>query len=287
MNTKYFNPYTDFGFKKLFGEEASKDLLIDFLNQLLPAHHQVATLEFKNAEKLNDTAKERTAIFDIYCQTDEGHKFIVEMQKAKVNFFKDRSLFYSTFPIREQAQKGGWDFKLLPIYFIAILDFHYDEQEEMRKFRRDVSLKDQDGELFYDKLHFKFLQMPLFNKQANELESHFDKWVYFLKNLETFDHIPSILNEPIFNKGFEIAEISHLKPDQYESYQKSLLDYWEVKNVKDTAFNEGRAEGKIEGKVEGKIERTLELATALKDQKVAIDIIIVTTGLTQQEIDKL
>ncbi|NOQ64000.1 MAG: Rpn family recombination-promoting nuclease/putative transposase [Methyloprofundus sp.] len=279
MSSKYFNPYTDFGFKKLFGEEASKELLVDFLNQLLPAHHQIATLAFKNAENLSDTAKERTAIFDIYCQTDTGSKFIVEMQKAKVNFFKDRSLFYSTFPIREQAEKGGWDFKLLPIYFIAILDFHYDEKEEERKFRRDVCLKDQDGEIFFDKLHFKFLQMPLFNKQAHELETHFDKWVYFLKNLETFDHIPSILNEPIFNKGFDIAEISHLQPEQYENYHKSLLEYWEVKNVKDTAFNEGKAEGKI--------EKTVEVARVLKQQGVAIDIIVASTGLARQKIEEL
>ncbi len=287
MTAKYINPYTDFGFKKLFSEEGSKDLLLDFLNQLLPSHHQIADLSFKNPENLNDTAQGRTAIFDIYCQTDTGAKFIVEMQKAKVNFFKDRSLFYSTFPIREQAEKGGWDFRLLPIYFIAILDFHYDEQEEMRKFRRDVSLKDQDGELFYDKLHFKFLQMPLFNKQAEELETHFDKWVYFLKNLETFDHIPSILNEPIFNKGFEIAEIAHLKPEQCEQYQKSLLEYWEVKNVKDTAFYEGKSEGLMEGKVEGKKEGKMEVAKALKQQNIAIEIIAATTGLTEAEVEKL
>lgn len=279
MNTKYINPYTDFGFKKLFGEDASKDLLVDFLNQLLPAHHQINELHFKNSEKINDTPSERKAIFDIYCQTSEGEKFIVEMQKAKVKYFKDRSLFYSTFPIKEQAQKGGWDFKLLPVYFIAILDFHYDEQEEERKFRRDVCLKDQDGAVFYDKLHFKFLQMPLFNKQEDELESHFDKWVYFLKNLETFDHIPSILNESIFQKGFEIAEISHLKPTQFEAYQKSLLEYWEVKNVMDSSFEEGKLEGKLEGKI--------EVAITLKKQNIAIDIIALSTGLTRQEIEDL
>lgn len=279
MKTKYFNPYTDFGFKKLFGEEGSKDLLIDFLNQLLPTHHQIAKLHFKNSEKINDTAKERKAIFDIYCETENGTKFIVEMQKAKVKFFKDRSLFYSTFPIKEQAKKGGWNFKLLPVYFIAILDFHYDEEEEKRKFRRDVSLKDQDGELFYDKLHFKFLQMPMFKKQAHELETHFDKWIYFLKNLETFDHIPSILNEEIFKKGFDIAEISHLKPKQYEAYQKSLLEYWEVKNVMETSFEEGKIEGKIEGKS--------EVAALLKQQGVTIEVIMASTGLTLDEIDKL
>lgn len=239
MPSKYFNPYTDFGFKKLFGEEGCKDLLTDFLNQLLPSHHQIESLSFKNPEKIASTPKQRKAIFDIYCQTKDGKRFIVEMQKAKVNFFKDRALFYSTFPIKEQAKKGEWNFELVPVYFIAILNFHYDEEEERRKFRRDVCLKDQDGDIFYDKFHFKFLQMPLFTKQEHELETHFDKWVYFLKNLENFDHIPAILNEPIFQRGFEIAELSHLTPRQFEAYQKSLLEYSEVKNVSDTAFGDG------------------------------------------------
>jgi predicted transposase/invertase (TIGR01784 family) len=239
MATKYFNPYTDFGFKKLFDEEMSKDLLIDFLNQLLPFYHQIAALSFKNTENLSDTKSERKAIFDIYCESKSGEKFIVEMQKAKMEFFKDRALFYSMFPIREQAQKGEWDFKLLPVYFIAVLDFEYDEKDKYRKFMRDVYLKDQDGEVFYNKLHFKFLQMPLFNKKEHELENRFEKWIYFLKNLESFDHIPAILNEPIFQKGFEIAELSHLSSVQYEQYQKSLIQYWEVKNITDTAFKEG------------------------------------------------
>lgn len=283
LPTKYFNPYTDFGFKKLFGEEASKDLLMDFLNQLLPEHHQIENLNFKNPEKMAHTAKERKAIFDIYCQTATGERFIVEMQKAKVNFFKDRSLFYSTFPIKDQAQKGGWNFQLMPVYFIAILDFQYDEKEEEAKFRRDVCLKDQDGELFYDKLHFKFLQMPLFNKQAHELQTHFDKWLYFLKNLESFDHIPAILNEPIFQKGFEIAELAHLKPKQFDDYQKSLLDYWEVKNVKDTAFGEGVIEGEKIGIEKAK----LEIAKALKANQVGLDIIMQATGLTEADIATL
>jgi len=279
MISKYFNPYTDFGFKKLFGEEASKDLLVDFLNQLLPERHQIAQLSFKNTENMSDTQEERKSIFDIYCESKTGEKFIVEMQKAKMNFFKDRSLFYSTFPLREQAQKGEWDFYLLPVYFIAILDFIYDEQEEERKFRRDVCLKDQDGDIFYDKLHFKFLQMPLFTQQEHELVTHFDKWVYFLKHLEDFDHIPAILNEPIFQKGFEIAEVSHLSSDQYDAYLKSRLSYNESKAVKDTAFSDGKAEGKLEGK--------LEIAKAMLAKGFDSATIAEITQLTQQEIEAL
>jgi predicted transposase/invertase (TIGR01784 family) len=281
--SRYLNPYTDFGFKKLFGEEVNKDLLADFLNQLLPAHHQIATLQFKNPENLPDLPLERKAIFDIYCQSITGEEFIVEMQKAKLNFFKDRALFYSTFPVRDQAKKGSWNFKLTPIYYIAILDFKYDEEEERQKLLRDVALRDQDGQLFYDKLHFKFVQMPLFNKQEHELESHFDKWLYFLKNLDDFDHIPAILNEPIFQKAFNTLAEANLTREQLEQYQKSLLTYWELKGVVDTARDEGHERGLAEG-----LQKGIHLiAQKLKQERLSIEIISKVTGLTLEEIEKL
>lgn len=273
--SKYLNPYTDFGFKKLFGEEANKDLLVDFLNQLLPKHHQITELNFRNVEGLPEISHDRKAIFDIHCHTQSGERIIVEMQKAKVNFFKDRSLFYSTFPIREQAKRGDWDFRLNPIYMIAILDFQYDEKEEKQKFLRSVKLKDQDGDIFYDKLNFKFIQMPLFNKSENELESHFDKWIYFLKKLEGFNDIPTILQEPIFEKAFEVAEIANMTAEQYEIYQESLMTYIEVKEFVKTAEDEGRK------------KRETEIAKELKSLGVESLIIIQATGLTKEEIDEL
>ena len=273
--SKYINPYTDFGFKKLFGEEANKDLLIDFLNQLLPQHHQIATLKFRNPEIMGEMVHERKAIFDIHCEAQSGEKFIVEMQKAKVNFFKDRSLFYATIPIREQAKKGEWDFRLTPVYMIAILDFQYDEQEERQKFLRSVKLKDQDGDVFYDKLTFKFIQMPLFTKGEDELESHFDKWIYLLKKLESFDEIPKILDEPIFERAFEVAELAKMTPQQYEQYQESLLTYIEVKEVVKTA------------EADGEKKKALEIAKELKEDGFSSDKIMKYTGLSKDEIDEL
>ncbi|WP_204369118.1 PD-(D/E)XK nuclease family transposase [Methylocucumis oryzae] len=153
--------------------------------------------------------------------------------------------------------------------------------------------------------------MPLFTLQEHELSTHFDKWVYFLKNLEHFDHIPAILNEPIFQKGFEIAELSHLTPHQLDSYQRSLIEYAEVRNVSDTSFEEGLVKGEQIGIEKGEkigiekgekigIEKgekiglekgaqntKLAIAKALKDQQVPIDIIEATTGLTEQEIKTL
>ncbi len=268
---KYINPYTDFGFKKLFGEEGNKDLLIDFLNQLLPPHHQIADLNFRNPENSADLSAERKAIFDIHCKALSGERFIVEMQKAKVKYFKDRSLFYVTFPIRDQAQKGDWSFRLEPIYFVAILDFEYDEAEERRKFRRDVALKDQDGEVFFDKLHFKFLQMPLFNKKENELKSKFDKWCYFLKNLESFDHIPSILNEPIFQKAFGTAELANLSIEQRAIYEENLIQYWGMKSALETAVEENK----------------IEIAKIMLINNEPNEKIALYTGLTVEQIKQL
>ena len=269
--SKYINPYTDFGFKKLFGEEANKDLLIDFLNQLLPEHHQIVDLRFRNSEGFADMAHERKAIFDIHCEAESGEKFIVEMQKAKVNFFKDRSLFYATFPIRDQAKKGDWDFKLTTVYMIAILDFQYDEKEERQKFLRSVNLKDQDGDIFYDKLHFKFIQMPLFTKEENDLETHFDKWIYFLKKLGSIDEIPTILQEPIFEKAFNVAEIANMTSDQFEQYQESLMTYIEVKEFVKTAKDDGKR----------------EVAKEMKDNGEPYDKIMKYTGLSKNDIDEL
>ena len=129
MKARFINPFTDFGFKKIFGEEASKPLLIDFLNSLLPEKNQIVNLTFKNNEQLGSSELDRKAIYDIYCENDKGEKFIVELQKAKQNYFKERTIYYSTFPIREQAEKGEWNYNLTAIYCIGILDFTFDDYE--------------------------------------------------------------------------------------------------------------------------------------------------------------
>lgn len=109
-----------------------------------------------------------------------------------------------------------------------------------------MCLKDQDGDVFFDKLNFRFLQMPLFDKEEHELETKFDKWCYFLKNLVNFDHIPEILNEPVFQKAFEVAELANLSPTQRDSYEENLIHYWDMKNVIDTAVEEAYEKKDIE-----------------------------------------
>ncbi|GHT23622.1 hypothetical protein FACS189419_07820 [Planctomycetales bacterium] len=301
--SRYINPYTDFGFKKLFGEEANKDLLIDFLNAVLPPENRVASLTFRNSEQLPDNIVDRKAIFDIACTGDHGESFTVEMQKAKELWFKDRALFYASFPIQRQAQKGDWNFKLNPVFLVAVLDFEYDEHEERRKLYRLVTLKDQDGDEFSETLKMIFLQMPLFQMPESALATQKDKWLFFLKNLESFDDIPSILREPVFEKAFDTAEYLKYSPEVQEAYQEDLKVYRDNRNVLETARIEGKAEGltegeakgkaeglaegKAEGLAEGKAERSAEVARNLKSMGLKPADIAKATGLSVSDIEKL
>jgi len=275
---KYINPFTDYGFKKLFGEEPNKDLLLDFLNELLKAEQgNIIDLTYLKNEKL-DLDDSRRAIFDIYCENEKGEKFIVELQKTKQNFFKDRTVYYSTFPIREQAVKGTfWNYELKAVYTVAILDFIFDEDKnQLDKYRYDVKLSDiETKKVFYDKLTFIYLEMPKFNKTIDELETRFDKWLFLIRNLNRLDRIPDKLREQIFLKLFETAEIAKFSPDEARNYEDSLKYYRDLKNSLDTKFDEGR------------IEEKKDIALKLFNMNMPIENIMEVTGLTMGELLKL
>jgi predicted transposase/invertase (TIGR01784 family) len=266
---RYISPFTDFGFKKLFGEEAHKNLLIDFLNALLPAKHRISDLEYTKQESSGATAIDRRAVFDIACTGTNGERFIVELQKAKQNFFKDRSVFYATFPIREQAERGDvWDFELAAVYCIGILDFVFDDESDdesdentsiesgsaiglARDYLHHVQLKNQRNRVFYDKLMFVYLEMPKFTKTEAELRSQTDKWLYFIKHLNRFDDVPAALQEKIFEEAFRVAEIAQFNPAQIQAYETSLKHYRDMHNVLSQATDRAREEGLAAGLEEG------------------------------------
>jgi len=276
---KYLNPFTDYGFKRLFGEEPNKDLLLDFLNELLKdTEGEIKEISYLPNERLPISKDERKAIFDLYCTNEKGEKFIVELQKTKQKYFKDRTLYYSTFPIQEQAIVGqNWTFELKNVYTIAILDFIFDHDlAEPDKYRYDVKLSDiETNKVFYDKLTFIYFEMPKFNKTESQLVTKFDKWLFVLRNLNKLDRIPVELKEGIFLKLFKTAEIAKLDSTEFKQYQESLNAYRDIKNSVDTAFEEGEIKGKTDA------------AKAGLRECIPIDLIIKITGLTKEEIERL
>ncbi len=284
---KYINPFTDYGFKKLFGEEPNKDLLLDFLNELLREEQgTITSLTYIKNEHLGTGELDRKAIFDLYCENERGEKFIVELQKTKQNFFKDRTVYYATFPIRDQVQRGPWDYELKVVYAIAILDFIFEEdQGEPGKYRYDVKLTDiETCKVFYDKLTFIYLEMPKFNKTVEELETRFEKWLYILRNLDRLETIPEVLQEAIFEKLFEVAEIARFTPQQVKFYEDSLKYYRDLQNSLDTARQEGWQEGIEEGIQQGIQQGMRQVAIQGIQQGLGDEVLIQLTGLTLAEI---
>jgi predicted transposase/invertase (TIGR01784 family) len=287
---KYINPFTDYGFKRLFGEEVNKDLLLDFLNELLREEQgHIRELTYMKTEQLGVTDLDRKAIFDLYCENEKGEKFIVELQKSKQNFFKDRTVYYSTFPIREQAKRADWDYELKAVYTIAILDFVFDsDKSEAEKFRYDVKLTDiETRKVFYDKLTFIYLEMPKFNKNVEELQTRFEKWLFVIKNLNKLERIPEKLKEQIFEKVFEAAEIARFTPEQIRSYEDSLKYYRDLKNSLDTAREEGIAEGIEKGIAEGIEKGKADIARSMIAKGFSIEEIMGITQLTRKDIERL
>ena len=286
---RYILPYTDFGFKHLFGSEPNKELLISFLNALFQGKQVITDLTYLNNEHLGATMWERKAIFDVYCKNDKGEYFIVEMQNAYQKFFKDRSVFYSTFPIREQAKQGDWDFELKAVYVVGILNFVFDEDlDSAEYFHHHVQLMDTvTKKVFYDKFTLMYVELPKFNKTEDELENMMDKWIYALKNISRLLDKPAALQERIFTRFFELADIKKFSPEDMLQYEASLKAYRDNNNIMQTAEDKGVEKGIAIGRKEGEKNKALEIARNLKAAGMPAEQIASITGLTADEIEKL
>lgn len=286
MREIYLSPLTDFGFKKLFGEEPHKDLLISFLNTLLPEHHQIADLSYSKNEYQGVSASDRKAIFDLHCTSSTGERFVVELQRVKQTYFKDRSIYYSTFAIQEQARRGDWNYKLAAVYTIGILDFLMDDHETEVVYY--AQLKDQKNRLFYDKLQFIYIVLPRFTLQHHELITLQDKWLYTFRHLHDLERIPTELHETIFQRLFRIAQIAQFTPEERIKYEASLKEYRDFMNSQDTARAEGYQEGEQAGIEKGKEVGKREVARSLLALGTMPDEVIAqVVGLSVGEVRTL
>ncbi len=287
IKDRYINPYTDFGFKKLFGTEMNKDLLISFINSLLHGREQISSLTYLNTEHLGTGESDRRAVFDVYCENEHGEKFLVEMQRGEQQFFKDRSLYYATFPIREQALRGDWDYELQRVYVIGILNFSFDGTRP-DKYSHEVQLSDTStGEVFYDKLTFIYLEMPKFTKTEDELCTMSDKWLYAIRHLSTLLNRPKALYEKVFDQLFTAAEIAKFNPEERTEYEDSLKAFRDWYSVLSTAEHKGFALGMEEGMAKGEKNKALVIARKMLSDGMSAEAVARYTNLSVEEIREL
>ena len=287
---RFINPFSDFGFKKIFGQEVSKGLLISFLNSLLEGEKEITDISYMNPDLLPEIADGRGTIYDVYCTTTDDEPIIVEMQYKEQENFRERSLYYLSRAIAAQGEKGSnWRFKVNAVYGVFFMNFCF---RETSKFRTDVILADRDtGELFCDKLRQVFLELPRFTKSEAECETNFDRWIYTLKNMETLKNMPFRPYMAVFEQLEQITDIASMSKEERQRYDESIKVYRDNLAVLEFAKKEGerkgKEEGRAEGKVEGKAEATHAIAANLKRAGASVDIISRATGLTPEEISAL
>lgn len=291
---KFINPFTDFGFKKIFGQEISKDLLIDFLNELLKGERIITDLTFLNSEQLPEWEEGRSLIYDIYCQTDTGEKIIVEMQNKSQPYFKERAIYYLSNAVVQQARRGNsWEFQIKAVYGVFFMNFQFSDTKE---FRTDVILADRiTGELFSDKFRQIFIALPLFNKEEAECETDFERWIYILKNMSTLERMPFTARKAVFEKLEEIGNVTSLSREDQILYERSINAYRTyvsvMRNERAEGFAEGRQEGLQEGHQKGILEGRQEgltlAARRMKAMGIPAEDIQKVTGLTSEVINSL
>ena len=212
------------------------------------------------------------------------------MQNVYQEFFKDRTIYYSTFPIREQAQRGGdWNFHLNPVYTIGLLNFNFaDGLENARRWHHEVKLMEVDThEIFYDKLTYIYVEIPKFDKQESELVTMYDKLMYVLKNLSRLMQRPAVLQERVFTRLFEQAEISKFNTQELKMYEDSVNAYRDIVNAIRTAEKTKFAEGKAEGMAKGEKEAKEKIAANLLSLGVPLETIVQASDLSEEEIRNL
>ena len=289
--SKYINPFTDVGFKKIFGQEINKDLLIDFLNSLLKGERVINNVTFLDKEQVGEFKDDRSLIYDVYCETDSGEKIIVEMQNQPQPYFKSRSIYYAAQSVARQGERGSlWNFDVKAVYCISFLNFRQAGISE--KFRTDIALMDMQSRLpFSDKIRLIYLQLPLFTKEVRECENQFERWIYVLKNMEKLNRYPFEIKDKVFKKLIETCDVASWTREERIKYDRALKRYRDTLAVMEGQKQEGRAEGRAEGikegKEQGRKEAQLDIARNFKQSGIPIDVIAQNTGLSIEEINSL
>jgi predicted transposase/invertase (TIGR01784 family) len=282
--TRYLDLFVDYAFKRMFGTESSKLFLIDFLNAILELKDKIVELTYLDREQLGLTADDRKAVFDVFCIDQAGRRFIIELQQLFQQFFRDRSLYYSTFPIQVQAVKGEWSYELHETITIGILKFNFDDTHPDQLIHRVKLIEEESGQVFNKNLVYVYIETPKFNKKEEELNTRLDQWLFVLTGMSTFEEIPVTLKEDeLFKQFFMEAEVANLKLAEYMEYVASQKEQWDRYAEETSAEHRGEARGEELGIEKG----ILKVAKAMKANGAATDFISKTTGLSEEDIKNL
>ncbi|MDQ1265784.1 MAG: hypothetical protein QG635_936 [Bacteroidota bacterium] len=299
----YLDPKNDIAFRKIFGNENKKEILISFLNSILRLKDKkrIVDIDYSDGRQLPKIRELKETILDVRCTDERGINYIVEMQIARPSKFEKRALYYTSKAYINQIEVGELYPSLNPVIFIGILDFEMFENPDYLTYH---SIKDEmTGENKLSDFRFCFIELPKFNKTENEIISVEDKWIYFIKNAKNIAHIPLQVKEHEIKEAYNILEKFNWDKHELEVYDKIGIYRQDERGRVEQGYMEGLEKGEKRGIEQGKQigieqgkqiglkegERTakLEIARNMLKGGIQYDSIIILTGLTQKELDEL
>lgn len=251
LEFRYADLLDDDAFKLVFGQESTKDVMIEFLNQVIP-DRKIVDVEFADKEIHPNLRDKKTSIYDLFCKTDDGSRIIVELQKRKQDSYAERMLYYSMHQVLKQVEAGASSFDFCPIYVISIMDFTIDQNNGLSDVKTVYRLiEETHRNLLTDRLTYIFIELPKFVKTAEELDDNVLEGMYFcLKNMPLLQERPNALKHGVFDIIFEIGELLEMDEETRNKILENMTTERDLKNQLEYARKEGRAVGLAEGQSE-------------------------------------
>ena len=237
---KYADLLNDYVFKLVFGQESSKDVMIEFLNQVIDDRN-IVDLEFMDKEMKSMDREKKDSVYDMFCKTDDDSRIVVEVQRRKQTTYVERSIYYSTFQVRNQVDAGSTDYAFCPVYVINILDFNIDENKGNPAVKTVYHLReDKTHALLTDKLTFIFLELNKFKKGIEDLDGDVLEGMYFcMKNMTRLDSRPQVLDHEVFKKMFAVSELLNMDEITRSNVIENMTTERDLRNQMDYAKKEG------------------------------------------------
>ncbi len=301
----FASPLFDSTFKLVFGQKSHKQVTIDFLNDLLERtgkSNAIQDITFIHQELAPRRFDDKKSILDINCIDANKNHFIIEIQRRSEDYFDWRLFYYAASLLSRQLQETEPYSKLKPVIILGILNFKlYCDSDEPISHHKMCDMR--TGKQSVNLIELHIVELGKFNKKVDQLVSHIDKWLFFLKSAHNQVAIPAVYNDtPSIRKAFDVIARLHWTQEQIDAYEKEAMlfrieitqELAEEKKrnaKKEEGLEEGLKKGKIEGKIEGRIEgekkAKQETALNLLAMEMPIEMIVKATGLTLQEIEAL
>lgn len=284
----FINPKTDFAFKKIFGSQESKDILISFLNGILyDSHPTIQDLEILNPYLAPKIRGLKETYLDVKARVTGDKTVIIEMQVLNLEGFEKRILYNAAKSYSTQLDSGD-DYTLLnPVIALTITDFEMFEGLEKTISR--FLLKEKDYLIDYPiyDIELVFVELPKFHKEMSELETLTDKWLYFLKSAKRLDSVPDIMREvPAIQKAFEVANQANLSREEFENLEQREIYIQDQKNAMRKAMRQGIEQGIQQGIEQGIQQTQIEIAKRLL-KFLDAETVSQNTGLSLEEVQRL